>query len=237
MPALQAIADKYNLHLIEDGAQAIGSRFVDGQGKSVKVGTVGIAGCFSFFPSKNLGGIGDGGITVTNDDDFAEKMRVLRNHGAKPRYYHHFIGGNFRLDSIQAAALVVKLPHLESWHRGRQAVAAYYTKGLAGLPMVKTPDSLYPNDHHIYNQYVINVEKRDALMEHLTAAGISTAIYYPVPFHLQPCFAYMGHKKGDFPVSEQAAEHTLALPVYPELTHEQQNYIISAIKEFYKLQG
>jgi dTDP-4-amino-4,6-dideoxygalactose transaminase len=232
MEPLMEISKEFNAPIIEDGAQAIGARY-DYHGKPSRVGAIGLAGCFSFFPSKNLGGLGDGGMVVTNDDAFADQVRILRVHGAKPKYYHSFIGGNFRIDTLQAAALLVKLPHLENWHAGRRARADYYNKGLGGMKSVICPRTVFNPEYHIYNQYVISVPRRDELMEFLGAKGISTAIYYPVPFHIQPCFQYLGHKKGDFPVSEFAAETTLALPIYPELTNDQQDYVISVVREFY----
>jgi len=232
MNPLMDVATEYGIPVIEDGAQAIGAGY-DYQGKTVKIGSIGLAGCFSFFPSKNLGGLGDGGMVVTNDKEFADKVRILRVHGAKPKYYHSFIGGNFRLDTLQAAALLVKLPHLEAWHAGRRARAEYYDRHLAGIPGLTTPKVAVQREHHIYNQYVIFAPKRDELHQYLGDKGISTAIYYPVPFHLQPCFKDLGYRKGDFPASEAAAEHTLALPIYSELTTEQQDYIIGAIREYY----
>lgn len=232
MTSLMEIAEEYGMSVIEDGAQAIGSKY-DYQGKAVKVGSIGISGCFSFFPSKNLGGLGDGGIVVTNDEKYADQVRILRVHGARPKYYHSFIGGNFRLDTLQAAALLVKLEHIDDWHAGRQARAAYYDKELSGISGLKTPKIAYKREYHIYNQYIISTEKRDELQKHLNDNGVSTAIYYPVPFHLQPCFKYLGYCQGDFPISEVAAKQTLALPIYPELTQEQQDYVISKIREFF----
>ncbi len=231
MNPLMDIAEEFGLAVIEDGAQAIGAGY-DYRGKAARVGSIGLAGCFSFFPSKNLGGLGDGGMVTTNDEKFANQVRILRVHGAKPKYYHSFIGGNFRLDTLQAAALLVKLPHLDSWHAGRQAKAAYYDEKLVGIPGLVRPKIAYKREYHIYNQYIIAVPQRDALMEHLAGKGISTAIYYPVPFHVQPCFQYLGYKKGDFPVSEMASEKTLALPIYPELPTEQQDFVVAAVREF-----
>jgi dTDP-4-amino-4,6-dideoxygalactose transaminase len=199
-------------------------------------------GCFSFFPSKNLGGIGDGGMVVTNDDELAERLRLLRNHGAKPKYYHRIVGGNFRLDTIQAAVLRVKLKYLDGWTRGRQERAAYYRKlfaqsglldgGTITLPEVV--DTSSGSHAHIYNQFVIRAPRRDALREFLTAQGIGTEIYYPVPFHLQECFQNLGYREGDFPEAERAARESLALPVYPELTQEQQAYVVDRIATFYR---
>lgn len=232
MGPLMEVANEFGAAVIEDGAQAIGAKY-DMNGKMVKVGSIGLGGCFSFFPSKNLGGLGDGGMVVTNDDKFADQVRILRVHGAKPKYYHSFIGGNFRLDTLQAAALLVKLPHIETWHAGRQARAAYYDTKLADIPGLVRPHIAIKREYHIYNQYIISVPRRDELQKHLNDKGISTAVYYPVPFHVQPCFQYLGYKLGDFPISEAAANQTLALPIYPELTTEQQDYVVAAVREFY----
>jgi len=232
MGPLMEIANEFGIPVIEDGAQAIGAKY-DLNGKTVKAGSIGLAGCFSFFPSKNLGGLGDGGMVTTNDDKFADQVRILRVHGAKPKYYHSFIGGNFRLDTLQAAALLVKLPHLDSWHAGRQAHAKYYDDKLAGIPGLITPHIAIKREYHIYNQYVISVPRRNELQEFLATKGISTNIYYPVPFHVQPCFQYLGYKLGDFPASEAAADHTLALPIYPELPTEHQDFVVASVREFY----
>jgi dTDP-4-amino-4,6-dideoxygalactose transaminase len=194
---------------------------------------MGTVGCFSFFPSKNLGGIGDGGIITTNDDSLAKKLLRLRNHGAEPKYYHSIIGGNFRLDPIQAAALLVKLPHLDTWHTMRQSNAAYYDERL-NVACIKKPVIAYERKYHIYNQYVISMpERRDELKKFLTDNSIGCEIYYPVPFHEHACFKYLGYKSGDFPNSEYSARHTIALPIYPELTHEMQDFVIKKIEEFY----
>ncbi len=224
-------ARRHDLTVIEDAAQSLGSRY-ELAGEVRRAGSMGAIGCFSFFPTKNLGAFGDGGMVVTDDAELADKMARLRNHGAEPKYYHSMIGGNFRLDPIQAAVLSVKLPHLEGWHRGRQENAARYDEGLGGLG-VSTPTIAYQRGYHIYNQYVIAVERRDELKRFLADNGIATEIYYPVPFHLQECFAYLGHREGEFPHSEHAARHTLALPVYPELTAEMQNHVIAAIERFH----
>jgi dTDP-4-amino-4,6-dideoxygalactose transaminase len=226
------IANKYNIPVIEDAAQAIGTTYPSKQGKK-KIGSLGLMGCFSFFPSKNLGCIGDGGMVVTSDTNLAEKLRKLRNHGAKPKYYHAMIGGNFRLDPIQAAVLLVKLPHLEKWHSMRRDNAHRYDETI-NLPQIKKPVIAYGREHHIYNQYVITVQdKRDALREFLTKNNIGNEVYYPVSFHEQECFKYLGYKLGDFPNSENAARNTIALPIYPELTAEMQEYVVSKLKEFY----
>lgn len=231
MDTILDIATRHNLAVIEDAAQAIGA-----ETKGRRAGSMGHYGCFSFFPSKNLGGIGDGGMVVTQDDDRAERLRILRMHGSKPKYYHSIIGGNFRLDSIQAAVVSVKLPHLDSWSAGRQANAARYRElfkaaGLAGGP-VELPYEM-PDGRHIYNQFVIRAKRRDDLRTYLTEQKIGNEIYYPVPLHLQQCFAALGHGKGDFPHSEAAALETLALPVYPELTADQMQTVVNAIAAFY----
>lgn len=227
------ISARYNVPVIEDAAQAIGARYPSKSGLK-KAGTLGSMGCYSFFPSKNLGGIGDGGMIVTNDSALAEKLITLRNHGSHPKYYHSLIGGNFRLDTIQAAALLIKLPHLENWHQARQRNAQYYDKALAGSA-VQTPQIVYQRAYHIYNQYVIIApEKRDELRRYLAESEIGTEVYYPVPFHLQECFKYLGYRRGDFPHSEYAAEHSLALPIYPELTEEMQAYVAEKVVKFYQ---
>ena len=225
MNPITEIANKYNLVVIEDAAQSITSTY-----KGRKAGSIGIVGCFSFFPSKNLGGIGDGGMIVTNDEQLHERLFVMRNHGSKPKYYHKYIGGNFRLDAIQAAALLVKLPHLDDWSEARRRNAAYYDKKFAGT-VVKAP-YINPDCVTIYNQYVIRVPRRDEVAEYLREKNVGFAIYYPVPLHLQECFSYLGYNEGDFPESERAAKEVLAIPVYPELTDEQLRYVASKIEEF-----
>ena len=228
MDPIIAIAERYNIPIIEDAAQAIGARYPSKTGTK-KAGTMGTMGCFSFFPSKNLGAMGDGGMVVTDDAAIDEKLKNLRNHGAKPKYYHALIGGNFRLDSIQAAILLVKLPHLDNWHSMRQKNAAYYDENM-NVKGIKKPLVAYKRESHIYNQYVISVaEKRDELRKFLAEHNIGTEIYYPVPFHEQKCFRSLGYKSGDFPNSEYAAKHTIALPIYPELTTEMQDYVIEKI--------
>ncbi|MGB8225965.1 MAG: DegT/DnrJ/EryC1/StrS family aminotransferase [Sedimentisphaerales bacterium] len=222
MDPIMDIAKKHNLYVIEDAAQSISSTY-----KGKKAGSIGTCGCFSFFPSKNLGGIGDGGMIVTNDEKLAAKMKIMRDHGQNPTYYYNFVGGNFRLDAVQAAALLVKLPHLEEWSAARRKNGEYYNKKFAGTS-VKTP-YINPDCVTIYNQYVIRVPSRDELMEHLKRDGIGCAIYYPMPLHLQKCFEYLGYKKGDFPESEEAANEVLALPVYPELTDQMKNYVVETV--------
>lgn len=232
MEPILEIAGSHSIPVIEDAAQAIGAKYPGKDGVQ-SAGSMGLIGCFSFFPSKNLGAIGDAGIVVTNDEALGEKLKKLRMHGASPKYYHALVGGNFRIDPIQAAALLVKLPHLNSWHKQRQENAHYYDE-LFAPSGITTPAIAYSRDVHIYNQYVISVpEKRDELRKFLSEADIGNEVYYPVPFHLQECFSYLGYQEGDFPKSEYAASHTLALPVYPELTREMQDYVVSKISEFY----
>lgn len=227
MTAIGAIARERGVPVLEDAAQAIGAACDAG-----RAGSVGELGAFSFFPSKNLGGIGDGGMVVTSDEALAEKLRTLRVHGSKPKYHHALVGGNFRLDAIQAAALLVKLEYLEGWHRARRERAAYYDAGLAGSG-VGTPAVVVDPRHHIYNQYVISVPgDRDGLQAHLAGRGISTAVYYPVPLHLQECFTELGYRPGDLPHSEHAAGNSLALPLYPELTREMQDHVIASVREY-----
>ncbi len=232
MDPIMDIARKHNLIVIEDAAQAIGSEY-----KGRRAGSVGDYGCFSFFPSKNLGGAGDGGMVVVQDDARAERLKTFRNHGMKPKYYNKFIGGNFRLDALQAAVINVKLPRLDAWSRARQNNAARYNQLIADAGLqeaVTTPSIPAAADYrHIYNQYVIRVRDRDALQGRLKQKQIGTEIYYPVPLHVQECFAYLGYTKGDLPESEKAAAETLALPIYPELTDEQAAYVVASIKEFY----
>jgi dTDP-4-amino-4,6-dideoxygalactose transaminase len=218
--------------IIEDAAQAIGATY-DGHA----VGSFGAYGCFSFFPSKNLGCFGDGGLVTTKNHQLARRIQLLRNHGMEPKYYHHMVGGNFRLDAIQAAVLRVKLPHLEQWTAARQRNAGRYRAlfaeaGLADI--VKLPVEA-PRRTHIYNQFVIRVAERDRLRAHLGARGIGTEVYYPVPFHLQKCFAHLGYAQGAFPRAEAAARETLALPIYGELTEAQQAEVVDAIKAFYRM--
>lgn len=213
------------LPVIEDAAQAIGARY-----KGRQAGTMGTMGTFSFFPSKNLGGAGDGGAICTNDDALAEKLRILRVHGSKPKYYHPLLGINSRLDTLQAAILQVKLRHLDAWHAARRRNAARYNELLADVPGLQRPVAR-PECFHIYNQYTIRVPDRDHVREQLTAAGIGTEIYYPVPMHLQKCFASLGHKPGDFPEAERAAAESLSIPIYPELTDDQITHVAATIRE------
>jgi len=231
MDQIMKIAMKYNLTVIEDAAQAIGSEYKDGR----RAGSIGHMGCFSFFPSKNLGGFGDGGLITTNDDKMIEKLTYLRNHGAHPKYYHKMIGGNFRLDALQAAVLNVKLKYLDGWTEGRQKNADFYDDGLASrkLQGKVIPPRRLEGYRHIFNQYILRTENRDALIEHLKNNNIGCEIYYPVTFNNQVCFKYLGYKKGEFPVAEKAADETLAIPIYPELTIKQKNYILDSISAFF----
>jgi dTDP-4-amino-4,6-dideoxygalactose transaminase len=231
MEPLLAIAREAGLRVIEDAAQAIGARDAGAH----PAGSRGDIGCFSFFPTKNLGAFGDAGLCTTQDAALAEHMQILRVHGGKPKYHHAFIGGNFRIDELQAAVLNIKLDYLDEWSARRGENARIYDQAFARAGLggnVVTPRTL-PGFHHIYNQYVIRVRRRDALREHLAAAGIGTEIYYPTPLHLQKCFAYLGHAAGDFPEAERAARETLALPIYPELAPAQLHYVVERIGAFY----
>jgi dTDP-4-amino-4,6-dideoxygalactose transaminase len=228
MDPILAIAERHGVPVIEDACQAIGSRY-----KGREAGSMGAAGCFSFFPSKNLGAFGDAGLVTTNDAHLAQEIRLLRNHGAEPKYHHSRIGGNFRLDAIQAAVLRVKLPHLERWTAMRRENAARYGQlfraaGLAGR--IGLPIEL-PGYHHIFNQYVVRVPDRDGVRARMTASGVGTEIYYPIPFHLQECFASLGYARGAFPRAEAAADQTLALPIFGELTSEHQETVVAALAE------
>lgn len=228
-PILAAAKPK-NIPVIEDAAQAIGCEY---HGRPV--GSWGAVGCFSFFPSKNLGGFGDGGLVTSTDDVLARRLKLIRNHGMEPKYYHHLVGANFRLDALQAAVLRVKLPYLAGWSDARRTNAARYRALFAdaGLSNVTLPVEA-ANRNHIYNQFVVRVSDRDALKAHLDGAGIGTEVYYPVPFHLQECFADLGYQPGAFPVAEAAALSSLALPIYPELTEAQQAAVVAAIRAFYR---
>lgn len=241
------IAKKHNIIVIEDAAQAIGTQYKDGR----FVGTVGDIGCFSFFPSKNLGCYGDGGLVTTNNDELAKILTIKRVHGGEPKYYHKVIGGNFRIDALQSAVLRVKLPHLDNWSEKRRRNANRYTQlfkdaGLAEetgrtsfdeMNKVLLPKAVYDSskvkNYHIYNQYIVRVEKRDEIRDFLTKNEIGTEIYYPVPFHLQECFKDLGYKKGDFPISEFSADTSLALPIYPELSDDQLVYVVDTFKKFF----
>jgi dTDP-4-amino-4,6-dideoxygalactose transaminase len=227
-PILQAAA-RAGVAVIEDAAQAIGTSY-----KARPIGTLGAFGCFSFFPSKNLGAFGDAGLVTAEDDALAERARLLRTHGMKPKYYHHLVGANFRMDALQAAVLRVKAPHLAGWTAGRQRNAARYRTLFreAGLDSAITLPFEPPDRTHIYNQFVIRTADRDGLKRHLDAQGIGNEIYYPVPFHLQPCFADLGYRRDAFPHAERAANESLAIPIYGELTAAQQETVVSAIGQF-----
>lgn len=229
MAPIVATARARGITVIEDAAQAIGCEY-----RGRPAGTWGEIGCFSFFPSKNLGAFGDAGFVSTTDGALARKLKLIRTHGMDPKYYHHLVGANFRIDALQAAILRVKLPHLAAWSERRRANAARYRAlfAAAAVSEVTLPVEA-PERTHIYNQFVIRVPERDRLRAHLDAAGIGTEVYYPVPFHLQRCFADLGYNAGAFPVAEAAASSSLALPIYPELTHEQQTAVVDAIRTFY----
>lgn len=235
-PILQ-VAARHGLAVVEDAAQAIGAEYRDGR----PAGSMGSAGCLSFFPSKNLGGLGDGGMVVTNDQDLVERLRVLRVQGAKPKYYHRFVGGNFRLDTLQAAVLNVKFNYLDRWTALRQKHAQLYEElfremGLGQRFAVRLPQAVYRSSgirhYHIYNQFVIGFPNRDGLRDHLKAKGIGTEVYYPVPLHRQECLQFLGYKDGDFPEAERACRELLAVPIYPELNEPQQHYVAQAVREF-----
>jgi len=230
MDRITAIAREQSIPIIEDAAQAIGSEF-----KGRRAGGIGTLGCFSFYPSKNLGAFGDAGIVTCNDAGIAEKLRILRNQGTEHKYHHKLLGGNFRLDAVQAAVLRVKLKNLEAWTAKRRTNAAFYTErlrdlGLAGSEVIPPP---IIHERHVFNQYVIRARNRDGLRDFLSENGIGTEIYYPEPMHLQGCFENGSYGEGDFPVTEEACRSTLALPIFPELSENQQNYVVSKIKEYY----
>jgi dTDP-4-amino-4,6-dideoxygalactose transaminase len=229
LDAFMSIARQYRLAVVEDAAQAIGAALADGR----RAGSVGDVGCLSFFPTKNLGAFGDAGMCVTNDTALHDRMRILRVHGGEPKYYHSAIGGNFRLDELQAAVLVIKLKHLDAWTRARQVNADHYDELLRAAdlgPAIQPP--LRRPGRHIFNQYVVRASRRDELRAHLAANGVGTEIYYPLPLHAQRCFAYLEHDPADFPNSQRAAAETLALPIYPELTPEQREYVVRQIAVF-----
>ena len=234
MDPILTIAKEYHLVVIEDAAQAIGAEY-----RGRRAGSMGDLGCFSFFPSKNLGAFGDGGMVTTDSDELYDKLRILRVHGSHPKYYHKLAGGNFRLDAFQAAVVSVKLKHLDNWTKARQENARKYRELFADAgieDMIKLP--VEKENRHIYNQFVICVrDKRDELRMFLNERGVGTEIYYPIPMHLQECFLDLNYKKGDFPVAEHAALHTVALPIYPELSDDQLAYVVEKIAAFYKLKG
>ena len=228
MDKISAVAKEYGLKVVEDAAQAIGSEGSNGK----RAGSYGDVGCFSFFPSKNLGAFGDGGMCVTNDAELGDKMAILRLHGGKPKYHHAIIGGNFRLDAIQAAILQVKLQYLDSWSAQRQSNADFYDEKLAGVSGLSLPKRI-PGYRHIYNQYILRTARRDELRQALNDANIGNEIYYPIPLHLQKCFAYLDHSEGDFPISEAAAKETVAIPIYPELSDDQKQYVVDVVGNFF----
>jgi len=235
MDPIMEVARRKNLFVIEDAAQAIGADYVK-NGLAKRAGGIGDVGCFSFYPSKNLGAFGDGGMVVSNTDRFAERVRLLRVHGAAAKYYHRYVGVNSRLDALQAAVLLVKLRHLDEWSDQRRLNAERYDRLFAaanrdGLEIM-TPKVQYAN-RHIYNQYVIRVPQRDGLREFLSRHGVGTDVYYPLPLHLQECYQNLGYRKGDFPESERAADETVALPIFPELGEDRQEYVVEQIREFY----
>ena len=233
LAAILALGKTHGVPVLEDAAQALGARHPLGH-----AGTLGEAGWFSFYPTKNLGAFGDAGMVVCHDGALAAKLRALRNHGMEPRYFHPMIGGNFRIDAIQSAVLHIKLPHLDTWSAGRRDRAAFYRREIerAGLlAHLALPVESWPGGElrHIYNQFIVRTPRRDALRAHLTARGIGTEIYYPLPLHQQECFAYLGYKAGDFPESERAAAETLALPIFPELTETEQNEVVEGLRSFF----
>jgi dTDP-4-amino-4,6-dideoxygalactose transaminase len=226
MKAINEIVHRHNLAVIEDAAQAIGT-VQDG----TKCGNFGDCGCFSFYPTKNLGAFGDGGLVTTNDEDMAQKLKILRDHGQNPRYFYGMIGGNFRLDGIQAAVLAVKLRYLDTWNQKRRKNAAFYDQAFAGSP-VKTP-KIDANNVCIYHQYTVTVPERDQLQKFLSEHHIGSAIFYPKPLHLQECFRELGYRQGDLPVAEQICDQVLSLPIYPELSQEQIEYVAGTVLKFY----
>ncbi len=230
MDILSRISEENNISLIEDAAQAIGAEL---NGK--RAGSIGAFGCFSFYPSKNLGAFGDAGIITCNDAPLTEKLRIIRNQGTEQKYNHTLLGGNFRLDAVQAAVLRVKLKYLETWTEQRRANAAYYTEQFSApeLARVVVPPRIV-HERHVFNQYVIRAQNRDSLRSFLKENGIDTEIYYPKPMHLQDCFPNATYKEGDFPVAEESCKNSLALPIYPELLEDQKSYVVSKIREFYK---
>lgn len=229
MDAIMSIAQKYNLHVVEDAAQAIGSTY-----KGKQVGQMSSAATYSFFPTKNLGAYGDGGMIVTNDEEIAEQARIIRVHGSKPKYHHHILGYNSRLDEMQAAILSVKLPHLTKWSESRRRHANYYTEQLNAKVSghVVTPVEVEGN-YHVFHQYTLRVKRRDELQSYLKEQGVSSMIYYPIPLHVQPVFEELGYKEGDLPETEKAAKEAISLPMFPELKQEQQDFVIAKIVEFY----
>jgi dTDP-4-amino-4,6-dideoxygalactose transaminase len=232
MPDLLELAEAHGLEIIEDAAQSLGARqHMNGQERHA--GTVGLVGSYSFFPSKNLGGFGDGGLMVTNDDVIASRLRKLRVHGGLRMYHHEMVGTNSRLDALQAAVLSAKLPHLDQWAEARRQNAAWYDEAFKNNPNVKTPVTR-PENHHVFNQYTLRVRDRDRLKAALDAAGIGNAVYYPVPMHLQACFASLGYEPGDFPCAEQCSAEVISIPIFPELTNAEREQVAQTILDFYK---
>jgi len=238
MDPILKTASSHSIPVIEDAAQSIGAQY-----KHQRAGSMGTFGIFSFFPSKNLGGAGDGGMVVTHDDSLYDRLKILRVHGSRPKYFHKIVGGNFRLDALQAAVLLAKFKHLDAWSEARRRNALYYDKLFGQTDLIKNeyiepPKAAYKDsgdpNYHIYHQYTIRARSRDKLQAFLKEQGIGTAIYYPMPLHLQDCFKDLGYLKGDFPESEKAAESVLSLPIYPELTRTQQEYIVEHINAFYQ---
>jgi dTDP-4-amino-4,6-dideoxygalactose transaminase len=239
MDALLEIAERRNLPVIEDAAQGLGARYTSERlGRTIRAGALGTLGCYSFFPTKNLGGFGDGGMIVTDDDALAERLRLLRVHGGRQMYHHRYVGWNSRLDALQAAVLRVKLPRLDAWSEGRAGNAERYDRWFAESGLLESGDVRTPHrtsrSTHIFNQYVLRVVDRDRLREHLGSRGIGHSVYYPVPLHLQECFADLGYREGDFPEAERACREVIALPIYPELTEAQQQRVVDAVVEFYR---
>src|SRR5207248_7080802 len=240
MNEIMNIARKHNLLVIEDAAQALGAEYPFADG-TAKAGTMGGAGCFSFYSSKNLVAAGDAGMVVCSNEQLADRLRICRQHGMEARYQHQFIGGNFRLDELQAANLSVKLPHLDRWSAARREAAKFYTNEFRRVGLdkkIKLPVEPYTEsgltNHHIYHQYVIRSPRRDQLRQHLTEREIETAVYYPLALHEQPCFEYLGYKAGDFPEAERAARDSLALPIYPEISREAQQYVVKSVAAFFE---
>lgn len=230
MSSVLRVAEEYGIAVVEDAAQALGAQ--DEQGR--QAGTIGHLGCFSFFPSKNLGAFGDAGMVVTSDADLADRLRVLRIHGGKPKYYHGIVGGNFRLDALQAAVLRVKLQYLSSWTSARRDNARRYWRLCEEMEVLRWVSLPQDTPGHIYNQFVVRFPERDHIQAFLRERGVETEVYYPLPLHLQECFRNLDYRRGDFPHTEAAARESLALPVYPELTQGQQQYVVSQIREFYE---
>jgi len=238
MDPILAIAAAHGLAVVEDAAQAIGVEYRDGR----RAGSMGSMGCLSFFPSKNLGALGDGGMVVTNDETLADRVRLLRTQGGRPKYYHKAVGGNFRLDTLQASILNVKLPYLDRWTSMRQQNGMRYEQlfaesGLLEKVGLRLPQAVYRktdvNHYHIYNQFILRVQDRDALRTYLKDQGIGSEIYYPVPLHLQECYKSLGYTAGDLPEAEQACQENLGVPIYPELTKDQQETVVRAVADFY----